>query len=409
MSNQKKQERKCFFNKGKLEMINALIGILSFLGSLMAFFCKLLFKYEFPKIIFIALLAMIFYYVFKIWKSIIRGVLKSIKDYFYKSDCLYRNSENDEEKKKELYYEKMKLRKKTARRLRRYILPRLIRIIMAGTLIIFLCFVNPLNVKAFWEDIQEIIAIIFDQSSEDIPESHTEQDNSDVELDTENDNLIESIENEKERKPPGYRFILSYPDKIFTLDRQIKAQVYFFDNDGLENSIDVISFYFSNSKENRKTGLIIEDNMKDKENEFKSEVAKYINIEYIDDWYEVAPSSDKLDEYIQKRKEDNELKKEGKQGCYVLWWRLANDYQYYALEYEMQTNNETAVLYYYTMSIYCCMEALKYEMSDEMYNMIYHYMATRYHDIFRYDCIIPNTYKKRAEVIYYVMEPDAEY
>ncbi|MCM1345103.1 MAG: hypothetical protein NC305_17265 [Lachnospiraceae bacterium] len=39
-------------------------------------------------------------------------------------------------------------------------------------------------------------------------------------------------------------------------------------------------------------------------------------------------------------------------GCQELWWKLANDYLYYAQEYERQTENADARLSYYTNSIY---------------------------------------------------------
>ncbi|MCM1102537.1 MAG: hypothetical protein NC409_00380 [Clostridium sp.] len=95
----------------------------------------------------------------------------------------------------------------------------------------------------------------------------------------------------------------------------------------------------------------------------------------------------------------NEVEMGGEKGCYQLWWQLANDYQYYALEYETQTENRDAILYYYVNSIYCCMQALKYNVSDAQYELMYHYMVMRYHDLYRDDCLVSNHYKKLVQNI----------
>lgn len=55
------------------------------------------------------------------------------------------------------------------------------------------------------------------------------------------------------------------------------------------------------------------------------------------------------------------------------------------------------------MSIYCCMEALKYDINEKEYNKTFHYMVIRYQDIKRNDSIIANQYKKSAEAIYNVL------
>lgn len=402
MSNKEEKLKNYDFRKDTIDMINSVCGILGFIGPILSTFFIYVWKFEFPRIIFIIFLVLLFKYGCKFLISIIRILCKNIKDYICKSKRLYITSKDDEGKKKNLYYDTRKLRNKILKRLFRHTIPRLIRLIIASILIFILCLTNPINTEAVW---QGTLKVLFNLPSDDMSEVQTEQQKSDIKSTEEIDNLTDSTEDRKERKPPGYKFILINPDKIFELDSHIEAQVYFYDDATV--SIDLITTYLSDLKENSKIGINIENKMYIEENEFKSKVAEYMDIEYLDDWYEVAPSSDELDIYIQKRNELNNTMIDGKQGCYELWWRLANDYQYYALEYEMQTNNETAVLYYYSMSIYCCMQALEYEMNDDMYDMIYHYMAMRYHDICRDDCIISSSYRKNAKVIYSLLEPNA--
>ena len=103
---------------------------------------------------------------------------------------------------------------------------------------------------------------------------------------------------------------------------------------------------------------------------------------------------------MEGREKLNLTEQDGRQGSPELWWKLANDNQYYALEYEAQTQNGDAVLYYYVMSIFCAMEALKYDMPEEQKRQIYHYMVMRYHDIGGMTLEIPLAYKELAEDIY---------
>lgn len=399
MGNKNTQESKGYFNKETLEIINAVLGILSpIIGSLY----KFAFKHELPKIIFVILIILVFRYGVKYLVSIICNLYKNINDYYDKSDQLYNNCKNNKEKKGDLYFKTKQLRKKTRKRFFKYLLPRLTRSIIATILILILFLINPINAKAFRQDIVEIVEILFEHPTKDISESSPKQQNPDAENGSASDNM--DVENEKEKKPPGYKFILKHPDKTFELDSLVESQVYFYNDDAKKSINDLVTEYILNMQTNRKVGINTPDILYNEENAFKEKVAEYISIEYMDDWCEVAPSSDELDTYILKR----ETLVDGEQGCYELWWRLANDYQYYAQEYEMQTRNESAVLYYYTMSIYCCMEALKYEMTTDTHDMIYHYMATRYHDIYRDDCIIPSPYKNNARAIYGVLEPNVE-
>ena len=136
------------------------------------------------------------------------------------------------------------------------------------------------------------------------------------------------------------------------------------------------------------------------EDNFKEKVSQFSKETDYKKWLENAPHSSEMEEYINGRKQLNSITVDGNTGCYELWWLLANDNQYYAQEYETQTANETAILYYYSMSIYCCMEALKYQMSEKIREDIFHYMVMRYHDICRDESSVAEIYKERAKELY---------
>ncbi len=142
------------------------------------------------------------------------------------------------------------------------------------------------------------------------------------------------------------------------------------------------------------------------EDSFKIKVDKFFEELYYVDWYNNAPRSSEMEEYMEGRESLNMVSMDGRKGCYELWWARANDHQYYAQEFEAQTSNENAILYHYGMSIYCCMEALKYEMPKEERDRIYHYMVMRYHDMCREEAKIPPTYKERAASVHAVLVKD---
>ena len=107
-----------------------------------------------------------------------------------------------------------------------------------------------------------------------------------------------------------------------------------------------------------------------------------------------------MDYYIFGREHLNQIDYEGETGCYKIWNQLANDYQYYAEEYERQTNNESAVSYYYINSIYCCMQGLKYSVSKGDKDKLYHYMVMRYHDMADEQLKVSDEVRKKASKIY---------
>lgn len=137
----------------------------------------------------------------------------------------------------------------------------------------------------------------------------------------------------------------------------------------------------------------------EQENSFKEQMNEAFIEKYLIIWEQKAPHSSELESYIKGREELNLI--ETGEGCgnYKIWWTLANDYQFYAMEYERQTQNQQAIFYYYTKSIYCCMEALKYSMPDEEAEIIYNYMLIRYKDISRIEVCVPEKYKIRARDI----------
>lgn len=233
-----------------------------------------------------------------------------------------------------------------------------------------------------------------------------------------------SIENEPEKerpeqifsqvpKPPGYRFVLEEPYFDQRLEDDIEEQVFFIDHE--DGSLDdYVSLCMERIMECGYQGVdcrkVQDENGNGyltytaQEDSFKARVDESFGELYYVDWLNKAPKSSEMDEYMDGREALTMVSMNGRQGCYELWWARANDHQYYAQEFEIQTSNEDAILYHYGMSTYCCMEALKYEMPKEERDMIYHYMVMRYHDMCREEAKIPPTYKKRAASVHEVLE-----
>ncbi len=221
-------------------------------------------------------------------------------------------------------------------------------------------------------------------------------------------------ENNSIEKPRGYRFILDRPNEKFKIDPELENQVFFYIN-GTEAMLEQAVIEYMDEivyaqKENANLFEIVNQNdcnffnYTSLEDQFKEKVNLYETIKDYQNWLELAPHSSEMEIYINGREELNiAVDENGNSGNYKIWWKLANDYQYYALEYEKQTDNAGAVLYFYSKSIQCCMKALQYEMDGEEYNRIFDYLTMRYHDIFSDQCIISERYKKCAEKIYTVL------
>lgn len=222
-------------------------------------------------------------------------------------------------------------------------------------------------------------------------------------------------------KPQGYRFILEEPDKTMELEWEVEEQVFFLNQQGsgltLEEYVEQVmeTIYGCRYTGVNKQSVVFVDEAGEKcdyytytsaEDAFKREVEFAQKETYYVDWLAAAPKSSELEAYISGRERLNTVLMDGQRGCYELWWLLANDYQYYVQEYEVQTQNKDAILYYYSKSIYCCMKALEYEMPEEKREDIYHYMVMRYHDIYRDDANISGAYKKLAEEIWECLKED---
>lgn len=283
----------------------------------------------------------------------------------------------------------------------------IIYIVITIIISIIFCCSNTTNANAFWHDFINLFV------EQDVISNPNE---SPIET-TENDNSDDKKNNDpqviKAKKGEKWRFILDEPDRNPILSQEIELQVFFEFNE--ENLEVIILEYITKISNYNFVGIdynlvVNSDNKKfssysQQEDIFKANVQNAKGYIYLDDWYNIAPHSSLLDSIINGRIKLNEVEQNNVYGCYKVWWTLANDYQYYAQEYENQTSNKQAVLYYYSMSIYCCMQAMRYDISQTDYNRTFHYMIMRYHDIYRYESIIPDKYKKQSEKIYNVLKP----
>lgn len=268
-------------------------------------------------------------------------------------------------------------------------------------LVIFVsCIIFPQNAHAFWNGILGVE----EEVSEEKPDI-SEENKEDVE---------NTEETAKEARDMRWRFVLDNPAHNFILEAQIKNQVYFCSDKEYAAWVTYVQEISKQWKENPKEGVDYKT-VKDGngngfyyytniEDNFKLAVNNASMYEYYDEWLVHSPHSYEYDECIAGRVALNNVEVEGETGCYEICWKLANDYLYYAQEYERQTENADAVLFYYTNSIYYCIEALKYSISEDEYNMTYHFMVTRYHDICRDNCIISQEYKTSASDIYSILE-----
>lgn len=293
--------------------------------------------------------------------------------------------------------------------------------------IMLVCWGNPNNTKAFVEDMfhinkednskekqgeenEEEVGIEIKENDGD-QESKKKEDRS---KETEENISEEPVQVLKEKKQKDYRFKILNPDQIYGLQKEMAQQVYFLIEDSEIDLEENVLSYFTRISEEKKKEVKYEEIEDEKgntpsfynemQNEFEDAVRLSVNMEYRDEWSRQAPTSDELDVRINGRRKLCNIKVEEGTGHHELWWRLANDYQYYAQEYEIQTNNGGMIYYYYTMSIWCCMEALQYDLPEEEENMIYTFMVTRYKDIAREESLVEETYKERAGKIAEILE-----
>lgn len=301
------------------------------------------------------------------------------------------------------FYFFMKLVYKAFVRIKNTIVPQLIKIGLSAIILIIFCMTDPSNREAFAQWLNFDPTQVVEKPIQDKEETD--------EIDIENSDKNDEEEQQKEvlikRKAENYNFILLYPDKEPKLEKEIESQVYFWYIGAYgENLCETIQNYFESLRIDKKQGINPEElsdksgktgsDLEKDEVKFKHKVEACRNIENEAEWIKEAPDSDELDDYIDGRRQLNSMKIDGAQGCYILCWRLANDYQYYALEYEAQTENAQAIYYYYSMSIYYCMEAMKYDITDSERAEAENYLLSRYEDLARGDCIVDKEYKERA-------------
>lgn len=296
-------------------------------------------------------------------------------------------------------YCKEKSKEKFIKKCRVILVKKCIALFIFIVVIACVCVCNPQNAHAYWNKIVGFTS---------------KEDNSSVESDKNNtDNeLKETEETAQEIRDTKWRFILDEPAYSFGLEPHLEKQVFFeIDKSGTEwgENVQKIVDQWKGEKEGVNYTTIEDEEgnnfftYTDIEDKFKERVEDASQYIYYDAWLKEAPHSIEYDECIEGREVLNKIEIDGKVGCYEIWWKLANDYQYYAQEYERQTANAEAILYYYAKSIYCCMEALKYSVSEEEYNTTYHYMVMRYHDMYSDECIISQEYKEKANSIYSIL------
>ncbi|MCI9126378.1 MAG: hypothetical protein HFG28_04195 [Eubacterium sp.] len=372
-------------------------------------------KQELPRKVFMIMIIAFILWIICIAIDIICTIHRLGLKYCDDKKKLYNEAKRDKSTRSEYSYNKDTLRNDYIDAIVKFVKRKILKVLIATFIIFFLWFNNPNNANALGTGVKIFVNHVQNQSISIKDESDAEKENHSEEQDgLDNVGVIEGNVEKREKKVPGYRFILEDPNKLFKLESNVEAQVFFYDFNGKNISSKLIKLYFSNFHESKKIGIDIDDiedwhghtfrTYTEQEDQFKKRVAETVTEEYLDDWNEVAPRSSEMDKYIQGRDRLNAVIKEEEQGCYELWWRLANDYQYYAQEYEMQTENETAIVYYYSMSIYCGMEALKYEMDEKMFNKIYNYIVFRYKDLGRKETSIRDKYKLRAQQIDTILE-----
>ena len=379
-----------------------------------------LFQIELPKVIF---LFVVCYIIGKSFYFIYRQVVFAFRDYRkYRISSSELNAKFKKDKEKE--NEKNNIYVSYLRKRDRRVKLIIIYIVLAVVGIGALCALNPQNAKAmreglkvFLEESNDNERAKGDKKNEEESVKSREQGDNDQEKGKEDYGAASSVNKkmetvgERQKKLVDYEFILLDAEKKPLVDTEVYEQVYFNKKEGnqKEDIPRLIEKFIRETLEIKRKSIdwdgfpnaiirtpsVCEQMQK----EFEKEISKYKKEIYLDEWELVAPTSGQLDEIMDARNYLNTIIVDGNQGNYFLWWRLANDNQRYAQQYEIQTNNKEAVFYYYTMSIYCCMESLKYDISEIEYDTIFNYMITRYEDIARDESIVDKEDKIAAKYI----------
>lgn len=400
MSDSKKQkESEPFENKIWSNLVKATPVVECFSGV-----CSKLFQKELPFWVFVivftlGIIVLVIEAIVGVKKICEIGMHHKIIKYFRKV----------KEYKGDLKKKKKKLRKKYFSEVRKMQRPRLVKSAFVLGAIVVVFATNPNNAQAFFETVQQRIGV---KTNEEKKIQNSTEDEEDQGETTEQGDDQEEITEIRVPKPERYRFRLVTDKNTLELQpskNEIKNQVFFYDEDGEidleEHCSEVLDDIFAS----KKVGIDLKttkdqfgnsfSNYEEEEANFKQDVAETKNIQYWEDWIQESPSSSELNAYMEGRMNLNSIEVDGKSGSHRLFWRLANDCQYYAQEYEIQTENLEMIEYYYSLSIYYCMEALKYDMSNDEYEEIFIYMKTRYQDIARDESLVSDECKLRARGI----------
>lgn len=273
--------------------------------------------------------------------------------------------------------------------------------------IVFVCACSPQNAYAYWNHVGKVIGVV--QTDEPVPDENQSEDAGAKPAETE--------ESAVETRNMSWRFLLDGSAGYTETYAQRKKQVFFESGESFTQWVDDVQVLAAQPKR-QKTGVdfkTIKDRQENDyftytgmEDAFKEQVKKSAQYLSYEEWQKAAPHSSEYEKCIAGREKLNLVNQGENTGCYEIWWLLANDYQYLAQEYERQTADADAILYYYVNSIYCCMEALNYQMAQEDYETIYHFMVMRYHDLYRDECVISEEDKLTAHNIYSILsETDA--
>lgn len=379
-----------------------------------------LFKIELPRVIFLLVICFI---IGKSLCVIFRQVVLVIRDHRkYRISLSELSAKFKKEKVKE--NEENNIYVSYLRKRNRRVKLVFMHVVLAVASIGVLCALNPQNAKAMREGLKVFLE---ESTGEEKPKENTKNEEKSVKSRAQGDNNQEKTKadygaeahgnkrletvSERQKKPVDYEFILLDAEKRPLVDTEVYEQVYFNQKEGnqKEDISQLIEKFIRETLETKRKSIEWDGFSNDiihtpasceqMQKELEKEISKYKNEIYLDEWQLVAPTSDQLDEIMNARNYLNTIIINGKQGHYFLWWRLANDNQRYAQQYEIQTNNKDAVFYHYTMSIYCCMEALKYDISGIEYDTIFRYMITRYEDIARDESIVDEEDKIAAKYV----------
>lgn len=368
--------------------------------------------------------------VFSILYTILLGALlfiaKDIFTFFYKEWKRYRRSvrrveesaESDENLQQKYAYKVAKYKtifKKNCKseRIKKYRL----RFIFLFVIMFIMGITNPQNAYAYFDGLKDVVSGKTAEDGKKEPEDETAGETSEKENGPENKGETAADEDgseaEAEERNTEWRFILDEPGIVLLTDSERENQVFFYTDEPLEDSVSAMKEQWKVSSKDSVAYKTIQnkdgktfDDYTELEDDFKEDVADaapYVNMK---EWMKYAPHSSDYDACISGREELNQVEMNGKKGSYKVWWQLANDYLYLAQEYERQTENVEAVSYYYINSIYCCMEALQYDITKKEYDSAFSFLAMRYHDICRYECIMPSEEKERAAQIYSFLVSD---